>query len=166
MTAPDMPPTAAESAAFGVAAHEVWAYRLDFANLPDYNPDVSGVERVSEGEGVGGTSGSGARYRFTLTDPRRPDGGHPVELWTMGVIESELVTAGMKGGGEAYEEFVVSPLGPDRCEATLTLWVTIPDGLPDATVAALAESGRQQIRKELDLMRLVLEERAGSASVH
>ena len=61
---------------------------------------------------------------------------------------------------------MVSPLAPDRCEATLTLWVTIPDGLPDATVADLAESGRQQIRKELDLMRLVLEERAGSASVH
>ena len=84
----------------------------------------------------------------------------------MGVMESELVWAGMKGGGEAYEEFGASPLGPDRREATLTLWVTIPDGLPDATVADLAESGRQQIRKELDLMRLVLEERAGSASVH
>ena len=39
----------------------------------------------------------------------------------MGVMESELVWAGMKGGGEAYEEFGASPLGPDRREATLTL---------------------------------------------
>jgi hypothetical protein len=126
MTVPGAPPTAVESVTFSAAAHEVWVYRLDFANLPDYNSDVSGVVRVSEGAGVGGTSGSGARYRFTLTKPRRPDGAQPVELWTMGVIESELVTAGMKGGGEACEEFAVSPLGPDRCEAALTLWVTIP----------------------------------------
>ena len=28
---------------------EVWAYRLDFTNLPEYNPDVSGVERVADG---------------------------------------------------------------------------------------------------------------------
>jgi hypothetical protein len=44
--------------------------------------------------------------------------------------------------------------------------VTIPDELPDATVVALTESRRQHIRKELDLMRLVTEERASSASVH
>ena len=72
MIAPGTPPTAVESAIFGVAAHEVWAYRLDFANLPDYNPDVSGVERVSEGEGVGGTSGSGARYLLYLDRPEAP----------------------------------------------------------------------------------------------
>jgi hypothetical protein len=166
MPAPATPPTAVESATFSAPAHDVWAYRLDFANLPDYNPDVSGVERVADGTGAGGAQGGGARYRFTLTDPRRPDAGQPVELWTIDVTEAELVTAGMKGGGEAYEEFVVRALDPGRCEATLTLWVTIPDGLPAATVVAIAESGRQQIRKELDLMQLVLEGRDGSASVH
>jgi hypothetical protein len=80
MTAPDAPPTAVESATFGIAAHEVWAYRLHFAYLPDHKPDLSGVERVTEGEGAGGTSGSGARYLFTLSDPRRPNGAQPVEL--------------------------------------------------------------------------------------
>jgi hypothetical protein len=82
------------------------------------------------------------------------------------VIESELVTAGMKGGDEAYEEFVVSPLGPEPCEATLTLWVTIPDGLPDGHGGGTGQVGALQIRKELDLMRLVLEERGVDASVH
>jgi hypothetical protein len=166
MSTPATPPTAIESATFGVPAHDVWAYRLDFAHLPDYNPDVSGVTRVADGEGEGGVSGGGARYRFTLNDPRRPGAGQPVELWTINVVESELVTAGMNGGGEAYEEFVVRPLGPERCEATLTLWVTVPDGLPDETAAAIAESGRVQIRKELDLMQLVLEGRGAGSSVH
>ena len=46
------------------------------------------------------------------------------------------------------------------------LWVSAPDGLPDATVATLAESDRQKIREELDLMGLWLEERGSSASVH
>ena len=66
MHKPEYAPTAIESQAFDVSAHEVWAYRLDFAHLPDYNPDVSGVERIADGTGDGGVNGAGARYRFTL----------------------------------------------------------------------------------------------------
>ena len=38
MHKPEYAPTAIESQAFEVSAHEVWAYRLDFAHLPDYSP--------------------------------------------------------------------------------------------------------------------------------
>ena len=50
---PTAAPTAVASADFAtVPAETVWAYRLDFANLPEYNPDVSGVERrVADGDG-------------------------------------------------------------------------------------------------------------------
>ena len=61
----------------------VWSYRLDFANLPEYNPDVSGLERVADGADgrSGGVCGVGARYSFGLADPRRPGRTQPVELW-------------------------------------------------------------------------------------
>jgi Polyketide cyclase / dehydrase and lipid transport len=159
---PAAAPTAFASAVFSVPAETVWAYRLDFANLPGYNPDVSDVERVVDGDrnGVGGVHGPGARYAFRLADAQRPGVHHPVELWTVEAASPTLVAAGMNGGNEAYEEFVVRPLGGGGCEATLTLWVTLPDGLPDEVVVAAASSSSDQISKELRLMKEVLEGRA------
>jgi hypothetical protein len=155
------------SATFSVPAEEVWRYRLDFANLPEYNPDVSGVERVRDGEheGVGGTLGPGARYTFELADARQPGVSHPVELWIVEAVEPALVAAGMIGGTEAYEEFVVHSLEEGGCEATLTLWVTLPEGLPDSVVATAAQGGLDQISKELRLMKEVLEGRVGTSPV-
>ena len=159
---PAAAPTAVASAVFSVPAETVWAYRLDFANLPGYNPDVSDVERVEDGksDGVGGVHGPGARYRFRLADAQRPGVGHPVELWTVEAESPTLVAAGMNGGNEAYEEFVVRPLGGGGCEATLTLWVTLPDGLPDDVVVAAVAASSDQISRELRLMKEMLEGRA------
>ena len=83
MPAPSAAPTAVASATFTVPADVVWAYRLDFANLPEYNPDVSGLERVADGRNGrrGGVRGPGRATRFGLADPRRPGGRQPVELW-------------------------------------------------------------------------------------
>jgi Polyketide cyclase / dehydrase and lipid transport len=159
---PDAPPTAVARGVFSVPAEVVWRYRLDFANLTEYNPDVSGVERIGDGEGGGvvGVHGPGARYKFTLADPRRPGQGQPVELWIVEAVASRLVTARMKGASEAYEEFVVRARDDGGCEATLTLWVTLPDGL-DADVRAAAAAGSlEQIRKEVRIMKEVLEARA------
>jgi hypothetical protein len=173
---PDTPPTAVATATFAapVTARDVWLYRLDFANLPEYNPDVSGVARVREGaaDGVGGLLGPGARYTFRLADARQEGVSHPVELWLVDVVEPSLVAAGMAGGSEAYEEFVVraadaadaaDAVDGGGCEATLTLWVTLPDGLPDDVVAAAAAGSLAQIQKEVRLMKEVLEARAGVA---
>ena len=55
----------------------------------------------------------------------------PVELWIIDAVQPTLVAAGMKGGSEAYEEFVVCPLGEHTCEATLMLWSCSPTGSDD-----------------------------------
>ena len=70
-----------------------------------------------------------------------------------------LVAAGMAGGTEAYEEFVVMPSENGGCSATLTLWVMLPDGLSDEVRAAAAAGSLEQISKELRLMKRALEER-------
>ena len=140
-------PTAVATAVFSVPADDVWHYRLDFANLPEYNPDVSGVERVADGEadGVGGVHGPGARYTFRLADARRPGVQPPRRVVDRRRRRGPtLVAAGMAGGSEAYEEFVVRPLDGGGCEATLTLWVTSPEGLPDDVVAAAARAARRR----------------------
>jgi hypothetical protein len=154
-TTPTTPPTAVACAVFSVPAETVWAYRLDFANLPGYNPDVSGVTRIADG--TGDVHGPGARYTFGLADPRRPGQHVPIELWTVDAIASTLVSAGMSGGSDAYEEFRVEPLEDGGCAATLTLWVTLPDGLSEEVVAAAAAGSLDSISKELRLMKQVLE---------
>jgi hypothetical protein len=72
-------------------------------------------------------------------------------------VAPTLVAAGMSGGSEAYEEFVVRPGEGGGCEATLTLWVTLPDGLPEDIVSAAAAASLEQITKELRLMQQVLD---------
>ena len=163
---PAAAPTAVAAGVFSVPAETVWAYRLDFANLPGYNPDVSGVQRIADGpaDGVGGVRGPGARYTFGLADARRPGVHHPVELWIVDAAMPTLVAAGMAGASEAYEEFVVRPLPGGGCEATLTLWVTLPDGLPENVRAAADAGSLEQISKELRLMREVLEGGADAPS--
>jgi Polyketide cyclase / dehydrase and lipid transport len=161
---PATAPTAVASATFTVPSGTVWAYRLDIANLSEYNPDVSDVVRVSDGSGddAGDVCGPGARYTFALTDPRRPGVPQPIELWIVEAVAPTLVTAAMSGGSDAYEEFVVRPLADGGCQATLTLWVTLPGGLSDEVVAGAAAGSLASIRKELRLMKQVLEGNAES----
>jgi hypothetical protein len=98
-----------------------------------------------------------------MADPNHPDGGQPVELWIVDAVHPTMIAAGMKGGSEAYEEFVVLPQGEDACEATLMLWIILPDGVSDDIVAAASASGLAQIEKEMRLMKEALEGRAGSS---
>lgn len=164
LSTPAQDPSAVAAATFSVPAEAVWQYRLDFSNLPEYNPDVSNLTRTAEGEEIraGGTNGPGARYSFTMPDPQNP-AGQPVELWIVDAVHPTMVAAGMKGGSEAYEEFVVVPQGEHACEATLMLWILLPDGLSDDVVAAASASGQAQIDKEMRLMKEALEARAASS---
>lgn len=159
--APDRPPTAVATSSFdAVPPDDVWAFRLDFANLPAYNPDVTDLARVADGSGVGGAHGTGARYTFQLADRRRPGHTSPIELWTESAVEPTLVCAGMRGVNDAYEEFEVHATDAG-CEATLTLWVTLPPDLPAATLEAAAAGSFEQINNELILMKSILEGRSG-----
>jgi Polyketide cyclase / dehydrase and lipid transport len=162
-TTPTTAPTAVASAVFTAPPETVWAYRLDFANLPAYNPDVSGVVRVADGDSAD-MLGPGARYTFGLTDARRPGVTQPIELWIVEAVSPTLVIAAMSGGSDAYEEFVVRPLDSGGCEAMLTLWVTLPEGLPDDIVASAAAGSLDSISKELRLMQQNLDGTAAPAA--
>ena len=164
LSTPDQDPSAVASATFSVPAEAVWQYRLDFTNLPEYNPDVSNIARTQEGQSIraGGTNGPGARYSFTMADAQNP-AGQPVELWIVDAVHPTMIAAGMKGGSEAYEEFVVLAQGEHACEATLMLWIILPDGVSDDIVAAASASGLAQIEKEMRLMKEALEGRGGTS---
>jgi hypothetical protein len=144
---------AREQVDIAASPHEVWAYRLDFTNLPQYNPAVRDVRRVTDGAGAGGVAGPGAAYEFTLTTPVGP---HPVSLVVTDAVEGTRMSADMVGGMVANETFEVEPMDAVAgCRATLTLWLELPEGLAQDKAAQLLARGRADIRGELDLMREV-----------
>jgi hypothetical protein len=140
-----------EAQHFGAPASTVWQYRLDFGNLPAYNPQVTEIERVTDGSGPGGNAGAGAVYHLTLETPR---GSHPVTMTVTGAEQDAVVDATMVGAMSANERFVVAdePDGTGSV-AVLQLWLELPDGITDEIKASLLEGGRQQIRLELDGMK-------------
>lgn len=141
-------------------ARAVWAYRLDFTNLPAYNPDVTELVRTAEGAGPDGL-GVGARYRFTLATSHGP---HTVNLVVSAVAEGAEVSATMEGAMTATETFRVAPLGEERCSVSLSLHLDLPPGLAPELRRELLDNGQVQIRKELDAMSAVFAARApGSA---
>ena len=120
-TTPTAAPTAVASAIFSVPAETVWAYRLDFANLPEYNPDVSTIYRVTDGTGKagGGAHGTGSRYTFDLADPRRPGvrqpigavdrGGRGADARRRRDVGRERRLRGVRGGARAILAAVAKP---------------------------------------------------------
>jgi hypothetical protein len=116
---------------------------------------------VTDGTGTGDSAGAGAHYRFTLATPVGP---HPVTLTTTGAVTDHEVRAEMAGGLSAHETFRVHPLGPNRCGATLSLWLELPPGLDGDAATKLLAGGRTQNRKELDLMQAVLGARPGGGT--
>ena len=160
-TTPTTAPTAVASAVFTAPPETVWAYRLDFANLPDYNPDVSGVVRVADGaaDAVGGVHGPGARYTFGLTDARPAGrdaadraldrGGRLPDPRDRRHVRRQRRLRGIRGAAARRR----------RCEAILTLWVTLPDGLSEEIVTAAAAGSLDSISKELRLMKQNLDGR-------
>jgi hypothetical protein len=136
---------------FDAPASEVWLYRLDFTNLPAYNPAVTHIARATAGSGAGDEAGPGAVYHLTLETPR---GSHPVAMTVTRTERDAIVEADMVGAMSAYERFTVTPdPSGSGCVASLLLWLELPDGADGATAAALLDGGRRQIRLELDGMK-------------
>ncbi|MDA8356322.1 MAG: SRPBCC family protein [Actinomycetota bacterium] len=156
MTKPD----AEETVEIAAPAPDVWALRLDFTRLPEYNPDVSEVNRIRSGSGIGGELGAGACYRFVLATSHGP---HPVELAVSSVVEDREVVATMDGALRAREAFQVEALSPVRCRASLALWLELPAGIAPEVAEGVVEGGRRQIRAELDRMNEVLSAPAAPA---
>ena len=141
---------AGDAADFGVPIDRVFAYRLDFANLPDYNPHVTNLRRVD-----GGTQpGPGAEYVFDLALP----GMDPVEA-PLRVLEAAPPVRIVFESGPGYmarEESVFTET-PDGTHADFTMIITIPGEIDDATRSMIEQSSREQVALELDLMRKALE---------
>ncbi len=136
---------------FDAPASDVWGYRLDFANLPAYNPAVTHIEQVTNGSGPGGDAGPGAVWHLTLETPH---GSHPVTMTVTRTEADAIVEADMVGAMTAYERFTVTPdTSGAGCVASLLLWLELPEGAAGATAAALLDGGRRQIRLELDGMK-------------
>jgi len=143
-----------EQVTIAAPAAAVWAYRLDFTNLPEYNPDVSGVVRVADGSGPGGVTATGARYEFDLSTAQGP---HRVTLVVTEAREDVEVSAQMAGAMTANETFLVERLDARTSRAVLRLWLDLPAGLPEEHARAILQNGRAQIRSELDGMQKALE---------
>jgi uncharacterized protein YndB with AHSA1/START domain len=139
--------------------HDIWAYRLDFCNLPRYNPSVTGIEQVE----AGGPDGTGARYRFDLD---MGGGSHPIDLEVTRVEPDRLVAIDMGGPLPAREEFTVSapsaseeggPGTPPSCVVAIALTLLVPDSFPVSADPGLVTGGRGQMRGELEQMAVILE---------
>lgn len=126
-------------------AGDVWSYRLDFLNLPEYNADVRGIECTDPG----GPDHVGATYRFDLVTGDRST---PVELRVTETLPGELVAIDMGGAIRASERFTVTP-GPGGCQVTISLTMYIPDQFPASEDGALLANGEAQVGGELDCMR-------------
>jgi uncharacterized protein YndB with AHSA1/START domain len=145
----------------GAPPDQVWAYRLDFMHLPEYNPSVPAVEQT----GAGAPDGTGAAYRFDLMTGTHTS---PIELRVTEAVRGELVAIEMDGALPARERFTLAPVtgssDPSGCVATIALTLLIPDHFPATGDDALLAGGRAQIVGELDLMARILEAPAGSSS--
>jgi uncharacterized protein YndB with AHSA1/START domain len=146
------------------APQDIWAYRLDFLHLPEYNPSVKGIEQLAHS----GPDGSGAHYRFELV---AEDGSHSVDLRVIRSVPGQLVAIELGGELPAEEEFTVSAPEPGEgastggCQAAIALTLLIPDTIPTIADAQLLESGTRQIGDELEQMARRLEAGTRTSSI-
>jgi uncharacterized protein YndB with AHSA1/START domain len=126
---------------------EIWSYRLDFRNLPAYNPNVKNLERAAEG----GPDGTGAIFRFDIDTPA---GFFPVEIEVTRTVPERVVAIDMRGALPAAEVFTVEPFDGDGplSSVAITLTLRIPDELPEKADDHLLADGLRQIGDELDGM--------------
>lgn len=140
-----------EAAEVAVPVERAFDYRLDFRNLPNYNPNVSNFRRVDGGSGS--EPGAGAEYLFDLTL-----GGATAES-PIRVLEADRPRRIVFETGPGYmarEVCAFTPSGSGaRCEFTIT--VSIPGEIDDQTRAAIEATSREQLGLEMDLMKKNLE---------
>lgn len=142
---------ASETAEIAAPVHDVFAYRLDFMNLPSYNPSVTNIRRTD-----GGTEpGPGAEYLFDL---QLPGADVPMEtpLRMIEADEPKRIAFETGPGFMAREVCTFEPLGGGtRAEFEITL--TFPGDLDEQTRASMEQSTHEQARLELDLIKRALE---------
>ena len=142
-----------EEQVIGVPPDTLYLYRLDFEkNLPEYNPNVGNIRRTDPGTELG----PGATYDFEVTMPEM-GGTLPSTLHVLEVrqIPRTIVNETVSGVFTAREVVTFEP-SDGGTQARFDVTVTFPDDM--AAVAEIAEqSGREQVRIELDHMKRELE---------
>ena len=140
-----------ETIVIGAPLEQVFEYRLDFTNLPSYNPNVGNLRRTDPGT----DPGEGAEYLFDLTIEGAPD---PLEtpLLVTKVEPPDRFTyvtgPGFMAAGECtFENADVGTL------VTLGYTLTLPGEIDAATEHALASMTRADARKELENIKKILE---------
>jgi uncharacterized protein YndB with AHSA1/START domain len=141
-----------ESIEIAAPPQPVWAYRLDYTTLPDYNPQVTGLERID-----GATEpGVGARYRF-LVDM----GAGQIES-VLTVVEavpySRIVNDVVGETGTAREVVTVEPVGTG-CRLEIAISAQLPDGVDAETRGAAISGSRALARLELENIKKAIEAR-------
>ena len=140
----------AESIDIAAPPSEVFAYRLDFTTLAEYNPHVKNVRQTKlSGPGVG------AEYVFDLM---LPGASEPMET-PIRVLEADgplRVVIETGPGYIAREICTFDPVG-DGTRITFDTVLTFPGELDEGSAKAVEGQGREQARLELDLMKKNLE---------
>jgi Polyketide cyclase / dehydrase and lipid transport len=142
----------AEDVKIGAPIEAVYAYRLDFTRLPDYNPNVSNLRRIDGGSDLG----VGAEYSF---DAWIEEMGGAAMPQTLKVIEAESPTRIVFEVGPWYAREICT-FEPDGggTHVVFAYATYVPDELDNEEGRALIEqSGRRQARLELDLIKENLE---------
>jgi uncharacterized protein YndB with AHSA1/START domain len=142
-----------ESIEIAAPPEPVWRYRLDYTTLLEYNPYVSGLKRVDDGEELG----VGAQYRFQVAMP----GGAYESLLT--VVEAaaarRIVNDIDASDGSAARE-VVTLIPTERgTRLEIAMRVQPPDDVDTDTRAATIDGGRALLQLELDNIKRAVEGR-------
>jgi uncharacterized protein YndB with AHSA1/START domain len=133
------------------APEAVFEYRLDYAaNLPTYNPNVSKMERTDGGFELG----VGAVYAFEVEIPDM--GSMPTTLTVTEVDRPQRIVNVMGSGLIVAREECTFTQGDGGTLVAFEVTLTFPEEM--AGIAEMAEqSGREQVRIELELMKKALE---------
>jgi hypothetical protein len=143
--------TYVESTLINVAPERAFDFRLDFANLPDYNPNVSNLRRVADGA----NDGVGAEYVFDLQLAGAPD---PIEspLRITSVDRPNRFTYDTGPGWMAKGDCTFEAKDGGTL-VSLRYTLVFPGEVDDATSKAMSDSGRGESRIELENMKKILE---------
>lgn len=143
--------TVSESVDIQASVQDVFSYRLAFATLPAYNPNVTNIRRTD-----GGTDpGVGATYVFDLTLPGAEE---PMEvpLRVTEVVPNERIVFDV-GPGFMASEVCSFEAVEGGTRVTFEQTITIDGDLGDDVMGPLGASAAEQARLELDLIKKNLE---------
>ena len=112
----------AEELEIEAPGEQLFAYRLDFENLPTYNPNVSNLRRVDGGS----EPGPGAVYRFDITMPDKDGVTALKEIIGLDPAARVVMCSALGQESKVLEaircgakDFVVKPFQPERIQQAI-----------------------------------------------